>query len=75
MTGSPGPSETVRPYGRLPTVRLRTDVTPVTLLVHEPKVSPVSDSVAEPGAAGLVSTVAESAEVAQVTPVVLVAVE
>ncbi|GAA1121216.1 hypothetical protein [Kitasatospora arboriphila] len=59
----------------MPTVRLFTAVTPVTLLVHEPKAMPVRDSVAVPGAAGLVSTVAVNCEVPQVTPVVLVAVE
>ncbi|MFD0351100.1 hypothetical protein ACFQ0M_43890 [Kitasatospora aburaviensis] len=47
----------------------------MTLLVHVPKVSPVSDSVATPGAAGLLTALAESWDTAQVTPVVLVAVE
>src|SRR4051794_3757864 len=60
---------TVVANGRLLTVTLFTLVTPKMFAVHEPKVCPVVDSVATPGATGLSTTVAVKADTAHLTPV------
>ena len=70
------PSEdTAVEYARLLTVMLVTPSTPMTFAEQLPKVCPVSDSVAVPGAVGLSVTVAVKPEEAQETPLVPVAEE
>ncbi len=56
-------------------MRLFTEVTPVTLAVQEPKLIPVREAVAVPGASGLVRARAVNGETPQVTPVAPVVAE
>src|SRR5450756_1476199 len=66
LTGCPFASLTVTLNGRLATVTLPT-ATPLTLIVHLPKVCAVSDSFAIPGVAGLLVTFEVTADLVQVS--------